>query len=181
MLTISLLFTSCFGQGNKEYARINHKIEELKKNRTALINERKALPFKLVSNMGDSISLENYKGKYLLLYFWASWCPTCTKINKRLIPIYDEMKPLGLEILGISLDRKEASWKKALTKRKYGWSQVRDFKGIDSDLATNYGVQYVPNLVLVDPTGRIVQIYNESSIDKLKDDLPELVGQAKDE
>lgn len=168
---------NCSAQGREEYKRIEEKRADLKENRGKIKNGTLAPDFALPGLDGTLVELNEYKGKYVLLDFWASWCVTCKKHNKRLIPVYERLKGKGFEILGVSLDRKEEAWKRAITKRGYPWPQVSDFKGIDSEVSQAYGIQYVPNFILVDPEGVIVKKYHENSIEGIESDMQKLLSE----
>jgi len=171
------LTSSCSSQGRAEYNRIDEMRANLKANRANIKEGTQAPDFALKDADGKTIRLSDFKGKHVLLDFWASWCPTCKKHNKKLIPVYERLSQKGFEIVGISLDRKEEAWKKALDKRGYPWPQVSDFLGVDSEVCLAYGIQYVPNFVLVDPDGVILKKYHEQSIEQLPGDLEKLLGQ----
>ena len=166
---------SCSAQGREEYRQIDENRAVLKANRSKLKKGTLAPDFSLPGADGKQVRLSDFKGKYVLLDFWASWCVTCKKHNKRLKPVYQRWQQKDFEILGISLDRKPEAWAKAIDKRGYNWPQVADFKGIDSEVNHAYGIQYVPNLILLDPEGVIVKKYHEDSIENLEEDLAKLL------
>ncbi|NAS31096.1 redoxin domain-containing protein [Flavobacteriaceae bacterium R38] len=174
-LFLIFILTSCNSQGGREYKKINQKKAVLKVNRKNIEKGKQSPSFTLPGLSGEMISLEDYKGKYVLLDFWASWCPTCRKHNKALVPVYEKLKNNNFEIIGVSLDRKKEHWEKAIKKYNYNWPQVSDLKGIDSEIPTAYGIQYVPNFVLIAPDGNIVKKYSEKSIKNLEQDLKTLL------
>ena len=95
------------------------------------------------------------KGKVLLLDFWASWCKPCRANSPQMVALYKELKPKGLEILGVSLDNNRAAWEKAVAKDKYTWPQVSDLKMWEADVVSKYRIEGIPYLVLIDREGRI--------------------------
>lgn len=105
---------------------------------------------------GKPVSLSSYKGKYVLLEFWASWCGPCRAENPNLKQAYSKYKDKGLNILGVSLDDNEARWKNALEKDNLPWAQVSDLKGWRNEAAVKYGIQAIPANFLIDPQGKIV-------------------------
>ncbi len=109
--------------------------------------------FKTLSLEGEKISLENYRGKYLLIDFWASWCLACRAENPKLVILYDKMKDKGLEMLSISRDEEEAAYKKAMEKDQLSWTQVWDR---DNSLASLYLISSLPANFLLDPEGMII-------------------------
>ena len=104
---------------------------------------------------GKEIALKNYKGKYVLLDFWASWCGPCRREMPNLVKLYKECKNKDFEIIGISLDQKEADWKKAVKTLGMTWPQGCDFLVWQSPVARKYNLSAVPYTVLINPEGRV--------------------------
>ncbi len=102
---------------------------------------------------GQVKSLADFKGKYVLIDFWASWCGPCVKGFPHLQNLYTKYKSDRFEVLGISIDRKESEWVKAYEKYRLPWSN-----GIDKteDMQNKLLVTAVPTLFLIDPEGRII-------------------------
>ena len=117
-----------------------------------------AMDFALPTPAGDSIRLSSLRGKYVLLDFWASWCPPCRKDNPSLVDLYRKYKPLGFEILQISLDKNRASWLKAIQDDKLVWKHGGDMKFWDSRVARLYSITRIPANFLIDPNGVIVAV-----------------------
>ena len=107
---------------------------------------------------GKLVKLSNFRGKYVLIDFWASWCGPCRQENPNLVKLYQRFKDKGLVILGVSLDKPDgrADWLKAIKDDQLDWVQVSDLKGWASSVAKLYGVRAVPQNFLVDPEGKIV-------------------------
>jgi len=107
---------------------------------------------------GKMIKLSDYRGKYVLVDFWASWCAPCRRENPNLVKVYDMYKAKGFEILGVSLDKAadKAKWIKAIADDKLTWKQVGDLKGWENDAATKYDVKAIPMNFLIDPNGKII-------------------------
>lgn len=117
--------------------------------------------FTLLSKEKKNVSLADYKGKYVLLDFWASWCAPCRASFPGVAGIYAKYKTKNFTVLGISLDRKEDAWRKALSEEKCTWPQVVDLKG---DVAHKYAVVAIPFMVLVGPDGKIIGKFDKSQI-----------------
>ncbi|MEO6893949.1 MAG: TlpA disulfide reductase family protein [Ginsengibacter sp.] len=112
--------------------------------------------FKQKSVDNQEITLASYKGKYVLLEFWASWCGPCRAESPNVLKAYNTYKNKGFDVLSVSLDNVRKNWEAAIQKDGLLWTQVSDLKGWKNDVATLYGVQAVPANFLIDPTGKIV-------------------------
>lgn len=107
---------------------------------------------------GKAISLSDFRGKYVLINFWASWCGPCRAQNPTLIKLYDQYKEDGLEILNVSLDKPggKTDWTEAIDQDKLTWPQVSDLRFWNNQVAKQYGVVALPQNVLIDKSGKIV-------------------------
>ncbi|WP_224996339.1 TlpA disulfide reductase family protein [Cesiribacter sp. SM1] len=115
-----------------------------------------ALEFSQQDTAGTAVSLASYKGKYVLLEFWASWCGPCRHENPNLRSEYQKYKDSGFDILGVSLDDNRERWLKAIEKDSLGWMQVSDLKGWNNEVAKQYSIRAIPANFLIDPDGNIV-------------------------
>jgi peroxiredoxin len=106
------------------------------------------------------VSLTDFRGKYVLVDFWASWCGPCRGENPNVVKAYNQYKDKNFTILGVSLDRlgKKDDWLAAIKADGLVWTQVSDLKFWNNDVAKLYGVKSIPQNYLLDPTGKIIGI-----------------------
>ena len=124
--------------------------------KVAVSGNQTAPDFTLNDAEGKAISLSAYKGSYVLVDFWASWCVPCRAENPNVVAAYEKYKGKNFQILGVSLDEKKGAWLKAIAEDKLPWKQVCDFKAAESPVTKAYNVSSIPANVLVDPNGKIV-------------------------
>jgi thiol-disulfide isomerase/thioredoxin len=108
---------------------------------------------------GNTVELAQFaaKGKYLLIDFWASWCPDCRKEMPDLVELYDSFKDKNFEIVGYSLDNKKEAWMKGITDLNISWFQMSDLDYWNSKGALYYGVRWIPTTILLSPEGKIIE------------------------
>jgi thiol-disulfide isomerase/thioredoxin len=112
--------------------------------------------FTLNTPEGKPLSLSSFKGKVLIVDFWASWCGPCRGENPNVVKMYKKYHKKGLEILSVSLDNNKEAWLKAIKDDGLIWNHVSDLKGWGSAAAKLYGVSGIPHIVLIDKKGTIV-------------------------
>ncbi|GEM_PF-6030568 len=107
--------------------------------------------------LGNESSIIAYRGKYLLLEFWASWCAPCRQENPNLLKWYNCYHAKGLEIISFSFDEKRSDWIRAINEDKLPWLQVSDLAGFGvGAVATQLAVKAIPDNFLIDPEGKII-------------------------
>ncbi len=152
----------------EEGENININIERLEK----LIVGQYAPQFSAKNMVGKTVTLDQYKGKYLLLDFGMSNCGPCEVQNKHLKASYAKYKDKGLAILGISIDVEKDTWISSIKSQKLEWEQICDFRSYHDGICKLYQVKAIPSLMLIDPKGRILAIH--PTIEELNNKLAEL-------
>ncbi|MBS1585594.1 MAG: AhpC/TSA family protein [Bacteroidetes bacterium] len=105
---------------------------------------------------GNKIALSSFKGKYVLLDFWASWCGPCRHENPNVVAAFQKYKSKNFTVFSVSLDNSKDKWQEAIKRDNLTWTHVSDLKGWGSDAAAMYGVQSIPANFLLDPSGKII-------------------------
>lgn len=105
---------------------------------------------------GKPVSVSNFKGKYVLIDFWASWCGPCRQENPNVVAAYNKFKDKNFTVLGVSLDEDKAAWQKAIANDQLNWNHMSDLKQWESKAVQAYGFDAIPFNVLVDPSGKII-------------------------
>ena len=123
----------------------------------------------------QTISLSDYagKGKYVLIDFWASWCPPCRAANPHVVKLYNQYKDKGFEIVGISFDQEKRKWTDAIAADGLKWPQMSDLKYWQSEAAKIYSVNSIPHTILLDPEGKIIE--KGLRVEQLGEKLAELL------
>lgn len=135
-----------FGKRIHEYLSLNKNIK---------VGD-KFVDFTLPNITGKNISLSDYKGKYVLLDFWGSWCQPCREENPVLVKTYNEFKRKGFDILGVSIETNKQNWLDAVRHDNITWECLSDLKGDNNKAALIYGIHHYPANFLIDPNGIII-------------------------
>lgn len=113
--------------------------------------------FALPTPAGDTVSLSSLRGRYVVLDFWASWCPDCRKDAPEIVRLHDMYKDRGVEFVGVSFDTDKNAWTKAVEKLGIKYTQVSQLKKWKTEqLSQDYHVKWIPSIYLIDPQGRVV-------------------------
>jgi peroxiredoxin len=115
-----------------------------------------ALDFSQTDPDGKQVTLSSFRGKYVLVDFWASWCRPCREENPNVVKAYKKFKDKNFTVLGVSLDSNRQPWLKAIKADDLAWTQVSDLKGWNNEAAAKYNIQAIPQNLLVDPSGKII-------------------------
>lgn len=105
---------------------------------------------------GNEIKLSSFRGKYVLVDFWASWCKPCRLENPNVVNAFNKYRNKNFTILGVSLDQKKEPWMKAIVDDKLNWTHISDLKYWGSRVVPLYQIQGIPYNVLVDPNGKVI-------------------------
>ncbi len=127
--------------------------------------------FTMADTEGKPVALSSFKGKYLLVDFWASWCGPCRGENPNVVANYNKYKNKNFTVLGVSLDEDKVKWLAAIKTDNLTWTHVSDLKGWSNAAAKTYGVESIPFNVLLDPTGKII------AMDLRDEDLGKKLGE----
>jgi peroxiredoxin len=105
---------------------------------------------------GNPVSLSSFKGKYVLIDFWASWCHPCRQENPNVVAAYNKFKNKNFTVLGVSLDQDKPSWISAINQDGLTWTHVSDLQGWHNAAALQFRIMQIPQNLLLDPNGVVI-------------------------
>jgi thiol-disulfide isomerase/thioredoxin len=148
-----------FEKNNPTYApfvEYKKNIAYAKAQKERLANGKMAPEFSLPTPNGKkNISIKDYRGKYLLVDFWASWCGPCRQAIPHVKEVYDKYNKRGFEVLSVSVDKDDKAWRKAMDEEKMSWDQVCA-PNSGKQVMQDYQFNGIPHLVLIDKEGNII-------------------------
>lgn len=147
----------CSGDTSLRGSILISYIDKMHKNTTHFVEGNNIKNFSLPAINGELISLNQFKGKYILLDFWASWCGPCVKGVEILKPIYNDVNKEKIEFISVSLDDNKDKWKQAMEKLKIPWISLWDSSGFKKTaFKEELGFDQIPFMLIISPDGKIV-------------------------
>lgn len=140
---------------NKNNPYYKYLAEHLKKLSLTRVGQI-APDFTMKDTAGNDISLKDFRGNYIMIDFWASWCGPCRRANPYVVEIFKEFNPKGFQILGVSFDKSQQAWIEAIHDDHLTWPHVSDLQGWKNAAGQLYGINSIPHTTLIDPDGKIV-------------------------
>ncbi len=131
---------------------VNQQIQESKINAIGSVVK----DFSQNDTSGNPVNISSFRGKYVLLDFWASWCRPCRMENPNVVAAYNKFHDKNFTILSVSLDQAKPAWVNAIQMDGLNWSHVSDLKGWNNEVAGLFQIRSIPQNLLIDPDGKII-------------------------
>lgn len=159
----------------RNHAAVKNFVEKVQRLKAVQVGQT-APEFTIPSIDGRQIKLSDYRGKYVLIDFWASWCGPCRQENPNVVKAYQTFRNRNFTILGISLDKDKNAWTQAIKQDNLTWDQAGELKDFEGDVVRLYQVEAIPSSFLIDPQGKIVarNLREEQLSEFLNKTLPQL-------
>ncbi|MEO9020748.1 MAG: TlpA disulfide reductase family protein [Ginsengibacter sp.] len=114
------------------------------------------IDFSQADTAGHTVKISSFRGKYVLIDFWASWCRPCRMENPNVVSAYNKYHQKNFTVLGVSLDQAKPAWISAIKMDGLTWTHVSDLKGWSNQVASLFHVISIPQNLLIDPQGKII-------------------------